>query len=97
MRAKPELVVLRQGIRSYLTAVSFFAHESMLAPFRIVPKGYDHILIWHMYDLAVWMDDDAAMSVAAASSSGLESLNKFLKQKKRANTSGGFAVGKDKT
>ena len=50
-----------------------------------------------MYDLAVWMDDDAAMSVAAASSSGLESLNKFLKQKKRANTSGGFAVGKNKT
>lgn len=89
MSAHPDAEKLAQATGRYKEAVLYFSHTSMLKPLRYAPKAYDHILVHHVPALVANLADDAALSLAAVSSSCLESLNKHLKAALRANPGGG--------
>ena len=87
--AHPDLGVLKQFVLQYSEAIDYFAHSSMLKPLRYIPKAYDHILRWHMLEVAEEMQKDQALRLGAVGSGALEHLSKFLKGSLRQNQGGG--------
>lgn len=87
--ANPNIDRLQAFIEQYRKAIEYLAHPSMLRPVRYTAKLYDHMLSWHLLDVARSMEDDQALSLGALSSGALESLNKYLKAALRQNVGGG--------
>lgn len=77
--ANPDPDALLREVQEYQDCIVFFQKQCMLQPMRYTAKTYDHVLCYHCPELVEQLSSEPVVSLAAVSSSCLESLNKHFK------------------